>query len=91
MALDTGTNVGNIAVVSRNTTGRHSDNSNWLMCDGHVKWLRGSAVSPGTNADKPTDQQGKSASGGGLGGGGFNACGTAALSSGSFSATLSAN
>ena len=27
--------------------GRHSDASNFLLCDGHVKWLRGSAVSSG--------------------------------------------
>ena len=28
-------------------TGRHSDGSNFLLCDGHVKWLRGSQVSTG--------------------------------------------
>ena len=28
-------------------TGRHSDGSNFLFCDGHVKWLRGSQVSTG--------------------------------------------
>ncbi len=27
--------------------GRHSDGSNFLLCDGHVKWLRGSQVSTG--------------------------------------------
>ena len=30
-------------------TGRHTDGSNFLMSDGHVKWLRGTAVSPGFN------------------------------------------
>ncbi|MGI4787543.1 MAG: DUF1559 domain-containing protein [Janthinobacterium lividum] len=30
--------------------GRHTDGSNYLMIDGHVKWLRGSAVSPGSVA-----------------------------------------
>ncbi len=25
-------------------TGRHSDGSNWLMADGHAKWLRGASV-----------------------------------------------
>ncbi len=28
-------------------TGRHTDGSNFLAEDGHVKWLRGAAVSPG--------------------------------------------
>ena len=39
-------------------TGRHTDGSNWLFCDGHVKWLRGSAVSPGPSALQATDAQG---------------------------------
>ncbi len=30
-------------------TGWHSDGSNVLLADGHVKWLRGSAISPGFN------------------------------------------
>jgi prepilin-type N-terminal cleavage/methylation domain-containing protein/prepilin-type processing-associated H-X9-DG protein len=31
-------------------TGRHSGGSNFLLCDGHVKWLPGSSVSSGLNA-----------------------------------------
>jgi len=31
-------------------TGIHTDGSNWMMTDGHVKWLRGSQVSGGSNA-----------------------------------------
>jgi prepilin-type N-terminal cleavage/methylation domain-containing protein/prepilin-type processing-associated H-X9-DG protein len=31
-------------------TPRHFDGANYLMCDGHVKWFRGSAVSPGSVA-----------------------------------------
>ena len=49
-------------------TGRYSDGANFLLCDGHVKWLRGSQVSTGdvytsdtippTNAiETPTDTQ----------------------------------
>ena len=47
-------------------TGRHSDGSNFLFCDGHVKWLRGSQVSTGdihtsdpkaTVNETPTDAQ----------------------------------
>ena len=30
-----------------NATGRHSDGSNFLLSDGHVKWLRGNQVSAG--------------------------------------------
>ena len=40
-----------------NTTGRHTDNANYAFVDGHVKYLRGSAVSPGFNAINATDGQ----------------------------------
>ena len=47
-----------------NLTGVHSDGSNWLATDGHVKWLRGSAVSGGTiSADTNAAQNGTNASG----------------------------
>ncbi len=48
------------------STGRHSDGSNFLLCDGHVKWLRGSQVSTGnidtasptaSKNETPTDDQ----------------------------------
>ena len=35
-------------------TGVHTDGSNFLMCDGHAKWLPGSRVSPGYAAQSPT-------------------------------------
>ncbi len=38
-------------------TGRHTDGSNFLMVDGHVKWLRATAVSPGTTALAQGDAQ----------------------------------
>jgi len=38
-------------------TGRHLDGSNYLMGDGHVKWLRSTAVSAGNAAAKSTDAQ----------------------------------
>ena len=38
-------------------TGLHTDGSNFLFSDGHVKWLRPSAVSPGTAAGNATDNQ----------------------------------
>ncbi len=48
-------------------TGRHTDGSSFLFCDGHVKWLRGSQVSTGVvvvvpsatsgPAELPTDNQ----------------------------------
>ena len=31
-------------------TGRHTDGSEYLLCDGHVKYLKGGAVSPGAAA-----------------------------------------
>ncbi len=39
-------------------TGIHTDGANFLGADGHVKWLRGVAVSPGTTAATATDAQG---------------------------------
>ena len=39
------------------TNGRHTDGSNYLLADGHVKWYRGSQVSSGFNAANPTDPQ----------------------------------
>ena len=39
-------------------TGRHTDGSNFLMADGHVKWLRATQVSPGPSALQSGDAQG---------------------------------
>jgi len=36
---------------------RHTDNANYLMSDGHVKWLRGVTVSPGLNAPTANTDQ----------------------------------
>ena len=36
---------------------RHTDNANYLMSDGHVKWLRGTTVSAGLNAPTPNTDQ----------------------------------
>ncbi len=38
-------------------TGLHTDGSNFLLADGHVKWLRGSQVSSGEGAAVATDAQ----------------------------------
>lgn len=38
-------------------TGRHTDGSNFLMADGHVKWLRGSQVSTGASTNAESDKQ----------------------------------
>ena len=37
--------------------GRHNGGSNYVMCDGHAKFLLPSRVSPGYNALHPTDKQ----------------------------------
>ena len=39
-------------------TGRHLDGSNFLFADGHMKWLKGSAVSTGWPAQAPTRRVG---------------------------------
>ena len=47
-------------------TGRHTDGSNFLAEDGHVKWLRGAAVSPGgvaVNANAAQNSGAKQAAG----------------------------
>lgn len=59
-------------------TGRHTDGSNFLAADGHVKWLRGSAVSPGFAALSATSVQGADTTG--PYGANRNAVGTGALS-----------
>jgi prepilin-type N-terminal cleavage/methylation domain-containing protein/prepilin-type processing-associated H-X9-DG protein len=33
----------------------HTNGSNWVACDGHVKWQMGSAISNGINAISPTE------------------------------------
>ncbi len=42
-------------VVYATATGLHTDGSNFLFVDGHVKWLRGVAISPGFNAGNAND------------------------------------
>ncbi len=39
------------------TKPRHTDNANYLMSDGHVKWLHSTSVSPGLNATDPNNDQ----------------------------------
>jgi prepilin-type processing-associated H-X9-DG protein len=38
-------------------TGQHTNGSNFAMADGHVKWLRGASVSPGSTAQSATNGQ----------------------------------
>lgn len=55
-----------LAMVSGMTTGVHTDGSNFLATDGHVKWLRASAISPGkdaVNASDPENDGGEHAAG----------------------------
>ncbi len=61
-------------------TGIHTDGANFLAADGHVKWFRAAAVSPGTSAGTATDPQGFS-------NGGKSAAGTGNL--GSYALTFS--
>ena len=43
--------------LTKGNTGVHNGGSNWLACDGHVKWLQGSAVSAGLPAARPTSAE----------------------------------
>jgi len=79
-------------------TGRHTDGSNFLMADGHAKWLRGSAVSPGgvpwantvAGATPAAECQQGACPWTGPHGSSSNAAGTATLGNGnSFRATFS--
>jgi len=55
--------LGNPAVITGANVvkplGRHTDGSNFVMTDGHAKFLRGPQVSPGTSAMVSTDVQAK--------------------------------
>ncbi len=48
----------NLTDFDNKPTGRHTDGSNFLLTDGHVKWLRGAAISPGPSALQQNDVQG---------------------------------
>jgi prepilin-type N-terminal cleavage/methylation domain-containing protein/prepilin-type processing-associated H-X9-DG protein len=43
--------------------GRHLDGADYAFADGHVKWLKGNAVSPGASAATPNDAQAGNAAG----------------------------
>ena len=72
---------------------RHTDGSNFLLADGHVKYLRPSAVSPGYGNSSSTCGQDQKLSGGVCTANGGVAAGTGALSSNgaNFAATFSVN
>jgi len=63
----TGNPIGhNLAYASGFQTGAHTDGSNFLACDGHVKWLKAVRIAPGKdalNANNPQDDAGEHASG----------------------------
>jgi len=47
----------NLGLVSWAKTGVHTDGSNFLACDGHVKYLRASTISPGKDAVNAGDAE----------------------------------
>jgi prepilin-type N-terminal cleavage/methylation domain-containing protein/prepilin-type processing-associated H-X9-DG protein len=58
----TGTPLGGVSVTASDSTvnlneGRHLSGANYLLADGHVKWFKSSAISPGYKAASPTDAQ----------------------------------
>jgi prepilin-type N-terminal cleavage/methylation domain-containing protein/prepilin-type processing-associated H-X9-DG protein len=46
-----------VETAYRMKDGRHSNGSNFFFVDGHAKWFRGAAVSPGFNALAPSEPQ----------------------------------
>ncbi len=63
---ETGIMGGRTAVVEADEaamTGLHTDGSNFLLCDGHVKWLRGSSISTGETSTNKVCLQGASEAG----------------------------
>lgn len=64
----------------------HSTGSNFLLADGHVKFLKPEQVSPGLTAVNASDAQDATHTGGN-----YTACGTGNLGSGPFVATFSPN
>jgi len=85
----------NIAGASVQNTPEHSNTgSNWLLADGHVKFLRPTQVSPGFNAPSTTAAQFSNGTVPGTGAGNNDpstAAGTQALSTGGFVGTFSVN
>jgi prepilin-type N-terminal cleavage/methylation domain-containing protein/prepilin-type processing-associated H-X9-DG protein len=53
------TSIANFQDTTKNIyyDGRHLEGSNFLFCDGHVKWLKGENVSAGVNATYSTSRQ----------------------------------
>lgn len=47
------------------TAARHQGGSNFILCDGHVKWMYGEQVSTGWMAATPNDFQDATYTGGG--------------------------
>jgi prepilin-type processing-associated H-X9-DG protein len=99
-ALQTTGPLGGLPYVNYFTmqTGLHTDGSNYLLADGHTKWLRGSSVSPGgvpwanatAGATSAANCQQGACPWNGPSGASSNAAGTAALGSGNtFQATFS--
>ncbi|MDR3707277.1 MAG: DUF1559 domain-containing protein [Capsulimonadaceae bacterium] len=63
---------------SSSSVGRHLNGANYILADGHAKFLLPTLVSPGRNALLATDYQGKTNSNSAAGtAGNFNAAGTA--------------
>lgn len=57
MGGKTNITVGTPAIKFTSIPPYHTDGANYLAADGHVKWLRPSAVSPGQSGS-PNDTQG---------------------------------
>jgi prepilin-type processing-associated H-X9-DG protein len=73
---------------SNTPTGRHTNGSNFLLCDGHVKWILPGNVSPGMPAANNIATAAEVTNGSSCGGWGCTAAGTQA-SNPSYAATFS--
>ncbi len=72
------------------STGRHTDGANYLLCDGHAKWLKGSLVSSGyDNGGSTTDASKNCANGSYCVAAGPDFSGNSLATGGPFAATFS--
>jgi prepilin-type N-terminal cleavage/methylation domain-containing protein/prepilin-type processing-associated H-X9-DG protein len=59
-----GTSIPTAKTASNTSNSRHLEGANWAFVDGHVKWMKGPNISPGSNAATSSSAQGTSTAAG---------------------------